>query len=319
VPTWPVRFGIEYGEPADDPLAFCEWAAMKQRGSILVVVLLLASLLAVLLAVAGTVMRAAHGSSRSFADGVRAEVAVRAAIERAMNGVPEIRQTAGSVRLAQGDVVFTARNETARIDLNQAPASLIAGIFRFVGVDAATATAHAARIVDWRDEDDRVSEGGGAERDAYRAVGRVDGPRNGSFLHVAEVARVLGIPQAVAAAVAPYLTVASGNARVNPMLADPPVLLAIPGTNEARVRDFLQERERRPGEFRSLIFRLGPVQNFVTNEAGSAARFEARVRLGPDNERRFEIVVALMEGDGEPYRIISWDANPPSRQTVMAP
>jgi general secretion pathway protein K len=216
------------------------------------------------------------------------------------------------VVFGQTQVVIMARSESARIDLNLASPELLAGLFLQLGVAPEEATNYAARVVDWRDEDDRV-EKGGAERSAYRGLGRVDSPRNGPFVHVAELGLVLGIPAAVAAAAAPYVTVASGQEQINPLLADPPVLLAIPGVSPNRVRDFLAQRAKLGATFASLIPHLGDVEEFVSEEPGRAVRFEALVRLGPNNQRRFEAVVYVAPGDKEPFRILAWDANPPER------
>jgi general secretion pathway protein K len=287
----------------------------RRRGSILVIVLFLTGLLGVLATVAATVMRAASDASRAFAENLRAEEAMRGAIEQtvlqAAGGIQQFRGT-NVVQVGSARVALTVRNEAARIDLNHAPPELLAGIFRLAGVDAAMAAAYADRIVDWRDEDDDPSPKG-AERGTYREAGLVDGPRNGPFLHVAELLLVLGVPARVAAAVSPYVTVASGLEMVNPLIADPPVLYALPGTTEERVRDFLDFRAGATVPFETLILRLGPVQDFVTDENGRAVRMEGRVQLGTGNERRFEAVVAALEGDTEPYRIVAWDANPPVR------
>jgi general secretion pathway protein K len=289
------------------------------RGSMLVLVLFLAGLLSVFAAVAAMAMRAAQNSSRSFSENLRAEEAARGAIEQA------VAQSGGTIAGLTGNLItdfgqtrvaLTARSETARIDLNLAPPELLAGLFQQLGVAPDQAGAYAACIVDWRDEDDKT-EKNGAERAAYRAVGRVDGPRNGPFVHVAEVGLVLGIPAQVAAAAAPYLTVASGQEQINPMLADPPVLLAIPGVSANGVRDFLAQRSKPGATFASSIPSLGQVENFVTEETGQAVRFEARVALAPNNERRFEAVVYVLPGDKEPFRILAWDANPPERLRAL--
>lgn len=288
----------------------------KQRGSMLLVVLFLAGLLGVFAAVAASVMHAAAESSRTFAQGLRADEAMRAAMEYVIaqtgEGILQSRGTA-AIQLGRTKVLLNVRDEAARIDLNHAPPELMAGIFRQIGVPADVAAMYAARIVDWRDADDKLSPNGGAERGAYRAAGRADGPRNGPFLHVAELALVLGIPMRTAALVAPYVTVASGRDKINPMFADPPVLLAIPGINEGRVRDFLEERKQPGAEFKSLISRLGPVQSFLTEENGLAVRFEGRVELDRNDERRYEVLASVRAGDSEPYRILAWDANPPER------
>lgn len=291
----------------------------RNRGSMLVLVLFLAGLLAVFAAVAAMAMRAAVNVSRGFADNLRAEEAFRAAIEQT------VAQSGGTIRnmrgtniviLDQTQVAVTLTDETARIDLNFASSELLAGLFRQIGVPNDQAIAYAARVVDWRDEDDQVQKGG-AERAAYRALGRVDGPRNGSFLHPAELALVLGIPTSVAAAAAPYITVASGHETINPMLADPPVLLALPGISAKGVRDFLVQRASPTTNLETAIQSLGKVENFVSMDPGTGVRFEGLVRLGVNNERRFEAVVYVLEGDSEPFRILAWDANPPARVRAL--
>lgn len=293
--------------------------ASRNRGSMLVLVLFLAGLLSVFAAVAAMAMRAAQNSSRGFADSLRAEEAARGAIEQAVaqsGGVVAGMTGTSIVIFGQVQVVVTARNESARINLNLAPPQLLTGLFQQLGVTADQANVYAARVVDWRDDDDQV-ERGGAERAAYRGLGRVDGPRNGPFVHVAELGLVLGIPGPVAAAAAPYITVASGHEQINPMLADPPVLLAMPGTSADRVRDFLAQRAKLGATFESLVSSLGDVEEFVTEDPGQAVRLEALVRLAPNNERRFEAVVYVLPGDKEPFRILAWDAHPPQRMSAL--
>lgn len=290
------------------------------RGSMLVLVLFLAGLLAVFAAVAATAMQASVNVSRNFADSIRAEESFRAAIELTMaqsgQQIAALRGT-NTIALDRVQVAITVTNEASRIDLNVAPAELIAGLFRQVGVADNQADAYAARVLDWRDEDDQTEKKGGAERGAYRSLGRVDGPRNGPFVHPSELALVLGIPAAVAAAVAPYVTVASGQEQINPLLADPPVLLALPGTTANSVRDFLRRRADPTAAFESLIPSLGRVEQFVTSENGVAVRFEGDVRVGTNYQRRFEAVVYVSEGDNEPFRILSWDANPSARVRTL--
>jgi len=289
----------------------------RQRGSVLLAVLFLAGLLGIFAAAATSVMNAAAESSRTFADGIRADAAMKSAIEyivaRTGSTLQDARGTA-SVQVGTATVVISVRDEAARVDLNKAPPELIAGIFQQVGVSAETARMYAARIVDWRDDDDDISPNGGAERAAYRSAGRTDGPRNGPFLHVAELALVLGIPARAAAAVAPYVTVASGRDKINPLLADPPVLRSIPGVSQQRLLDFLDQRQRPGADFDQLVSRLGPgAEDFVTNDNALAVRFEGRVQLASSAERRYEVVVSVIDGDKEPYRILAWDSHPPER------
>jgi general secretion pathway protein K len=290
------------------------------RGSILVAVLFLAAVVSVFLAIATMSLQAGTDASRSFAESLRAEEAMRGAIEQIAglagpNGPP--RQSGTVVTLGQTVVEVRFSDEISRIDLNHAPIELLVGIFRVVGVEAAEAQRYAARIIDWRDPDDQLAMEGGAEVAAYRGAGRLDGPRNGPFMHVAELALVLGLPQRAAAAVAPYVTVASGHEAINPLLADPPVLMAIPGLKEDQVRSFLEDRVHRKLMPQDLIARLGPVEDYVTDVTSKTVRYEGRVRFGGRNDRRFEVLVTVVPGDSEPYRILAWDANPPARMRQL--
>lgn len=286
------------------------------RGSILVAVLLLTGVMSVFAAVATLSLRAGTDASRSFAESLRAEEAMRGAIEQiaalsGSSGLP--RSGATLVTLGETVVAVAFRDEIARIDLNRAPPDLLAGIFRAVGVEPAAADEYATRVVAWRNPEDK----GSVERSAYRAAGRIDGPRNGPFLHVSELALVLGIPRQVAAAVAPYVTVASRSEKINPMLADPPVLLALPGAKADSVHAFLQDRQFKNLMPKDLMTRLGPVEDYVTDGFSRAVRLEARVRFGGRNDRPFEVIVGVVPGDTEPYRVLAWDANPPARMSEL--
>jgi general secretion pathway protein K len=289
----------------------------RERGSVLVSVLALAALLGVLAAIASTVVHAAFGSSRTFADNIRAEVAARSAVEQLIADSAGSEQIAAYSTLTLGNVQVLARatDEAARVDLNSAPLDLIAGVFRIVGVEQEEAQRFAARVVDWRDENDRPVEGG-AERDAYRGAGRVDGPGNRPFAHVAELSRVLGIPVGVAAAAAPYFTVASRLNRLNPMLAEPILLLALPGVSSAKAQDFLKARDTLPLPFDKIVTRLGAVEKYVTDDQGAAVKVDIDVALGPGGQRHFEAIVA--RGDkAEPYRVVGWQAGaPPVRREL---
>lgn len=289
---------------------------VSQRGSILIAVLFLSGLLGLFAAIAASVMNAAADSSRAFAENIRADEAMRSAIEyivaRTGSTLSDARGVA-VIGVGRINVGITVKEETARIDINRAGPELLANIFTQVGVPREAAQMYAARIVDWRDPDDKVTGSGGAERGNYRAAGRTDGPRNGKFLHVAELALVLGLPSQVAAAVAPYVTVASNREKINPMVADPPVLAAIPGMTQPRLAEILDLRRRPGATFKSLQGSVSAVQDFVTDEPAAAVRFEGRVQLSSANERRYEVVVSVVEGDAAPYRILAWDANPPDR------
>jgi general secretion pathway protein K len=274
----------------------------------MIVVLLLAGMLAALATMIGESQRGAIEASRVFADGVRAEVAMRAVIEQtviAARGLNWSVHRGGTLHLAGAEVRYTISDEMGRIDINFAPAVLLAGAFRVAGFAGGDSRELAQRIVAWRDA------GGSAGSNGERADAGSPTPSPARpFYHVAGLALVPGIPSAAIARIAPLLTVSSGQPKINPLAANREVLLALPDVNEAQVRDFLEARERQPVPFAQLVFRLGKVDGFVTDESSVAARYDARVRLGEHSERHLVVVVAVIPGDEEPYRILSWETGP---------
>ena len=89
-------------------------------------------------------------------DHVQAEASIRAGVEMAVFrqlALPEKARPARGgfdMRVGRTGVAVRFRSETARIDLNAAPADLLAGLFAAVGVDSSRSETFAERIVGWR-------------------------------------------------------------------------------------------------------------------------------------------------------------------------
>jgi general secretion pathway protein K len=94
--------------------------------------------------------------SRVADDRVQAEASIRAGVEMAVFrqlALPEKARPARGgfdLRVGRTGVSVRFRSEGARIDLNAAPADLLAGLFTAVGVDSSRAGTFAERIVGWR-------------------------------------------------------------------------------------------------------------------------------------------------------------------------
>lgn len=277
----------------------------KRRGSVLVLLLLVTALLAVLASVAADVVRAGRGSSRAYADSVRTELAMRSAIEHV---VAEARVTLpqfeGSHRIRSSDaeVVLTLHDEIGRIDINCAEPELLAGIFKVAGVSQDAAARYAAHIVEKRGDLEDQPHDGKAAPNAKRP--------GTPFRHVSELAAGGQIPVAAVQAIQPFVTVTSGQPRINPMLALPPVILAIPGVDKNRLADFLDGRAKKI-PYRQLITRLGLVEKYATEANSPVARLDGEVRLRNGTLRRFNAVISVVPGDSKPYRILSWTSDAP--------
>jgi general secretion pathway protein K len=122
-----------------------------------------------------------------------------------------------SCSIRDGSILTIAvQDEAGKVDLNIASPSLLRALALGVGLSGGEAAVDA--MLDYRDQDDdrRIA---GAERAEYLAAGRPNGPRNGPFQAVEELAGVLGITQADAGRLRPFVTIYSGLAAIDMNIA----------------------------------------------------------------------------------------------------
>ena len=86
-----------------------------------------------------------------------------------------------------GGLVFGVSDEESRLNLNTADVDMLSRL-PFITSDLPPA------ILDWRDPDNTVTPGGGAEQDYYVGLQPPHLPRNGPFYSVRELLQVRGIP-----------------------------------------------------------------------------------------------------------------------------
>ena len=131
-------------------------AARAEAGFVLVAVLWILAALATLASIYSSYTVNTASASRVADDHVQAEASIRAGVEMAVFrqlALPEKARPARGgfdMRVGRTGVAVRFRSETARIDLNAAPADLLAGLFAAVGVDSSRAETFAERIVGWR-------------------------------------------------------------------------------------------------------------------------------------------------------------------------
>jgi general secretion pathway protein K len=282
----------------------------RRAGFVVVAVLWLMAMLAALAATFALYIANTQAAIARHGEKLQAEALVQGGVE-----LVAYQLTARRVfGLFPGRFVFRSgaaavnvafRGETARIDLNRAPAELIAGLFVTLGAAPPAAQTYAQRIVAWRGLPEASAQE--AEAAAYRAAGLNYVPRNGPFPHVGELALVLGLPEALLERALPFITVYSGQPEVNAALAAPEVLAALPGMTSDRLYAALAQRQRDPQNMQALVAELGPSARYVTVEGGRATRVTVDVDLGNGRRTRTEVVILLFEDeDTEPYRVLSW-------------
>lgn len=214
-----------------------------QRGVALILVLWLATLLTV---VAGALALSARRESvllRTARDHSEARALLEGALQYAWLRlhVPKSRGQWLSngevyeVVYGMGRVRLELRDEAGRVNLNMAKDSVLTTVFMTAGLSDDEAAKLTDAVADWRDSDE-LRRLNGAEAEDYRQAGREFGPRNRPFEAVEELRAVLGMNAELYQRLAPWLTVYSGQAGVNPRAAPAELLQALPGADKRATR-----------------------------------------------------------------------------------
>jgi general secretion pathway protein K len=199
-----------------------------------------------------------------------------------------------------GDSTVTVSVQAAGglIDPNTAQEALLEGLFMQAGLAPKDAQGLAAAIRDYADEDGLV-RAGGAEVLDYRAAG-LPPPKNARFQVPEDLQNVLGMTRGLYAKVRPAITVWSGRPGIDPRLAPPQVLWALPGGNHVQIERLLTDRAA--GIARTP--RLTGVDDVTSLSRGRTFAICAEAR---DGAARFvrEAVIRL-DGRGRGFRIFRW-------------
>ncbi|HXQ51650.1 MAG TPA: hypothetical protein VN802_11195 [Stellaceae bacterium] len=263
----------------------------RQRGSVTILVLWGVAIMFVLLAAAGFTTRTQMTIARNEVAAVRARQAAeagtqlglarllarRAAGRGIFDGAPEIWQD-GAAR-----VVIAIQDEAGKIDLNQAPLALLAGLIAATGRKQEEALLLACVIIERR--------GGSAPACPEPA----DSPERGApFAAPEELAGLPGFGDRLYARLADFVTVASGASAIDPEVAPRTVLLALPGATPALVDAWLAGREAmhelapESSGFEALpdfaFLVVSPVRDFTVSAVastpdGARARVDLQIRL----------------------------------------
>jgi general secretion pathway protein K len=279
----------------------------RSRGFIVVAVLwILAALSALVLIyltfVTNTAVVVAASTQR-----IKADLLATAGVELAAYQLTAVRAegrpSSGTFNARMGGalVSVTFRSEAARIDLNAAPKSLLAGLMIGLGTAPANAADYADRILAWR----APAEGGedDPETSSYRAAGVPYAPRHAPFPSVEELWLVRGIPPFAVERMLPFVTVFSNLPSINIADAAPQVLAALPGMSPERLQAVLAQRADPRLDPRALPAIAGG--EAATLQASLAYRVSVVSDSGGPRSATEAVILLLDEGD-EPYRVLSW-------------
>jgi len=215
------------------------------------------------------------------------------------------------------EIVATAVDEGARIDLNTASDALLKGLLQNVGgLDTDAAQRVLEAILDWRDGDE-LRRPNGAEAPEYRASGLKYVPSNRRFESTGELGRVLGVTPALMAKVADSVTVYSQHSGINPATASRDVLLSLPGITPDRVDAFIA------GRAEALAQRLPipplPAAQAYTAGAVIAWRISAQARAPDGVTFVRDAVLSTQFSARRPLVVLLWQEGAPLPRPEAAP
>lgn len=164
--------------------------------------------------------------------------------------------------------------ENGLVDINFASRELLAEIFKQVGLADQAAENLLDVVEDFRDVDD-LKRLNGAEDEDYKQEGLDFGAKDAPFERIEELQQVLGMTPQLYQALTRFLTVSSGSAGINPMLASRQTLLLLAEGDAAKVDAYLLEREEAAKDGRSVQPDFG--QQFLDNSQQPLYRMQIRV------------------------------------------
>ncbi|MGJ5206102.1 general secretion pathway protein GspK [Bradyrhizobium sp. HKCCYLR20261] len=275
-----------------------------EDGFILIAALWMLAALSVLVVVVSQQLGASARLLRLEDQTVEADALISAAIElsayRLMLPKEEERPQQGGFRLALAgnDIVVSFVNEAARVDLNTAPREMLANLFVATGIERDAAGEIAERVAAWRSKPSDAAKARDEEA-RYAAAGLKRMPRLAPFPHVGELALVLGMPAALIARVLPLVTVFNGSPGIDPAIAPPEVVAALPGMTPLILKDFLSTRDAD-----ALAKTLGPAAKDAAR--GKSKAYRLRIVVDPAGGLRYAATAVIIPGEGEePYRLLA--------------
>lgn len=186
------------------------------------------------------------------------------------------------------EVEVAIEDEGGKLDINAAPAEVLQRLFVVLGVQ--------------RDEAARLA--GAIEE--YRQSFSPQQPNVRPFAAVEEIRRVPGIGPQTYARVAHFLTVATGDVRVNPMTASREVLTALPGMTPRLIDDYFARRNAAFGQgLGPEELPTGDIINHLTWRAADMVTVRATARTAGGAAYIREAVISLAEKN-RLYRVLAW-------------
>jgi general secretion pathway protein K len=281
-------------------------ARNRENGVALVVVLWMLVLLAVMAVGFASSARSDLLMVRNQYEAARARAIADAGVSLAIMGLLDPSPTttwhrdgtSTALDYSGGTIVLSIQDEAGKIDLNAASAALLTNLLDVVGVDRSSDIAMS--IEAWKAA--RLPVRAGGAPNAATASGDVP-PQ--AFQTIEDLRLVPGIPPALFAKIAPFITVYSHTAAIDPLTAPLAVLASVPDANPRTLQALVVARAQAvpvPGTLPMLNDPLGleprpRFQTLTVRSTGTTAGGTAFIR---------EAVVLLTGDAKQPFRFLTW-------------
>lgn len=194
------------------------------------------------------------------------------------------------------EVEISLFDESGKIDLNTAPAQVLQALLLEIGLDEKSSVRVANAIIDWRDQDDTVREGG-AEDAQYYAAGLTYGSRDEFFRRKEELTLVYGVTPQIYTALSPHVTVHTQDFGVNLSAASPLVRRAVNNASQLEDESSITEED----DF------LADAEEFSSLSGGYIYTIEARAKSRNGAYKQYSATFRLDRGNTyEPFTILNW-------------
>ena len=298
---------------------------VNRTGSALLVVLIMIGVIALL---AAAVARSVSGAALELSVAhvtSEAESDLRAGIELGVAAIlnlgDEMRSADIAVDLGDRRIAVRVTNERARIDLNNAKADVLTGLFKTLELDDNEAASLAGNVINWRGGDasqkpatpqlDHQYLGASPPSlgfDTPVGLGTKEAPKQTPglrfFFHPIQLVSVPGFSKPLVERIFPFLTIANGSYKINPFIAAPDVLKALPGASPANVDAFLDARSGNVSRETAILL-LGVDKDLLSEDAANGWRLQITSTPQDRRPHHSEAVIATLESDRkQPYRVL---------------
>lgn len=233
-----------------------------------------------------------------------------AAYELVQLGLPIDRVNNQQFRFDDGTITLGVTTDAGQIDLNASGKDLLAAAYRAAGLTALSPQIFAARVIDWRDADEKETENG-AEASAYAEAKLDYRPRNGAFRNIDDLRWVMGVSAADIQALRGFLTIYNPRGRLNTYAASPGLIAALPRIASETVSEVVLARARPGAAASETLDDLLLVQASLVDTAPPVTfrvRIEAMLKGVPE-PRRVEAVITSGVAAGSAFHVLYWSGD----------